>query len=59
MIPVELSSSIKAVALYCPLRNSCGRVSSSAKKPANLYYNRFNKQCKSFLGDEIVEILEK
>jgi hypothetical protein len=49
-LPVELSSSIQAVTIPCPSRDNCSRYSTEVKLPVPLYYNRFEKNCKSFIG---------
>jgi hypothetical protein len=50
MIPIELSSSIQAVTIPCPIRDECQRFSKKVKLPVELYYNRFDKYCGSFVG---------
>ena len=47
-LPVELSSSIKALSIPCPLKDRCLFFSGQSRTVVDIYYNRFNKQCKTF-----------
>jgi hypothetical protein len=48
-LPVELSSSIKALAIDCPIRKKCLRWCINEERPIDLYYNRFSHECGSFI----------
>ena len=50
MIPIELSSSTQIVTIPCPPRELCLRYSEKVKLPVALYYNRIERNCKSFIG---------
>jgi hypothetical protein len=47
-LPIELSSSINAISIPCPWKDKCGLFSKKSKTVVDIYYNRFNKQCKTF-----------
>lgn len=53
-LPVELSSSIKALAIDCPLKSNCFRYDKGADRPHELYFNRFSKKCGSFISMDVI-----